>query len=223
MDARLMRTVAVVPIRGAHGAKTRLSPVFAEHERASLAWAMLTHVLDVLGTSPVIDQTLIVTRESDETLRQIGPEPRHAVLFQPIEHTGLNAALDLGRDWAMANGFGAMLVLPADLPILDPVDVESMVRPDAPTVIAPDRHGSGTNALFLRLDSAHPQQFAFAFGHQSYHRHHAEAERLGIEMATARTPGLECDLDSPEDWHDLPIAVRQCLLDCVQRAESMAR
>ncbi len=217
-----MRTVAVVPIRGAHGAKTRLSPVFAEHERASLAWTMLTHVLDVLDTSPVIDQTLVVTRESDETLRQIRPDPRHAVLFQPVEHTGLNAALDLGRDWAVANGYDAMLVLPADLPILAPADVESMVRPDAPAVIAPDRHGSGTNALFLRLDSAHPQQFAFAFGHQSYHRHHTEADRLVIEMATAKAPGLECDLDSPDDWWDLPTEVRQRLLDCVRRAESMA-
>ncbi|HEV2073892.1 MAG TPA: 2-phospho-L-lactate guanylyltransferase [Thermomicrobiales bacterium] len=218
-----MRTVAVVPIRGAHGAKTRLSPIFAEHERASLAWSMLTHVLDVLDACPGIDTTLIVTRESDETLRQIGPDPRHTVLFQPVEHTGLNAALDLGRDWALTHSYDAMLVLPADLPILAPADVESMVRPDAPAVIAPDRHGSGTNALFLRLDSAHPQQFAFAFGSQSYHRHHAEADRLGIQMKTARAPGLECDLDSPEDWRDLPIAIRQRLLDCVQRAESMAR
>lgn len=223
MDAGLMRTVTIVPIRGAHRAKTRLSPIFPECERASLAWSMLTHVLDVLDACPVVDHILIVTRESDETLRQIGPNPRHAILFQPVEHTGLNAALDLGRDWAVTNGYGAMLILPADLPLLATSDVESMIRVDRPAVIAPDRHGSGTNALFLQLDSASPQQFAFAFGDRSYQRHHSEAERLGIAMTTARTPGLECDLDSPEDWRDLPLEVRQDLLARVKAAESMAR
>lgn len=213
-----MGTVAIVPIRGAHEAKTRLSPLFSGHERVGLAWSMLRHVLDVLGDCPAVDQIVVVTREPDETLRQVGPDPRRTILFQPVGHSGLNAALDLGRDWAVSNGYEAMLVLPADLPMLDVADVREMIRAGKQAVIAPDRHGSGTNALFLAHGPLILRRFVFAFGTESFQHHHAEARRHGIEMATTYTPGLQRDLDTPDDWQELPIETRQSLLASVRCA-----
>ena len=210
-----MRTVAVVPMRGASGAKTRLAPIFSAEERACLAWTMLAHVLDAIEASGAVDHTLVVSREPDEVRRQVGDAPRQTILQQSPEHHGLNAALDLGREWAVAHGDEAMLVLPGDLPLLHPADVAHVVRLPEPVVLTPDRHGAGTNALLLRLDRPETRSFAFAFGAKSFRHHADEARRLGLDAATALAPGIARDLDTPEDWRDLPVPLRKRLLDAI--------
>src|SRR5690606_422821 len=90
------------------------------------------------------------------------------------------------------------------------------VRRDAPVVIAPDRHGRGTNALMLRLragqsrpdvpldpDEQSGPVFRFQFGPGSYVLHRAEAERLGFDVATANMPGTALDLDTPADLDEM--------------------
>ena len=208
-------TVAVVPLRGAAGAKTRLAPIFSPEERARLAWAMLAHVLDVIAASGAVDHTLIVSREPDEVRRQVGDAPDRTILPQPPDHRGLNAALRLGRERALEDGYDGMLVLPGDLPLLTPAEIAHLIRPDAPVILAPDRHGSGTNALLLRLDTPAARQLAFGFGPQSFQRHGEEAQRLGVAMVTALAPGLARDLDTPEDWRALPPAARERLLAAI--------
>jgi len=166
----------------------------------------------VLDASGAIDHMLIVAREPEEMARQLGEAPNPTVLPQPETLTGLNAALELGREWARAQGFTAMLVLPGDLPLLDAADVHTMALSDASVVIAPDRHGEGTNALFLRLDLEEGEhRFAFAFGTGSFRHHRSEARRLGLDHATMSAPGIALDLDTPEDWLDLPADVREAL------------
>jgi 2-phospho-L-lactate guanylyltransferase len=67
-------------------------------------------------------------------------------------------------------------------------------------VLAPDRHGTGTNALLLRCDpAADGPAFRFHFGPDSYARHVDEAHRLGLDVVTAITAGTALDLDTPED------------------------
>ena len=202
--------VAVVPMRGAGSAKTRLAPLFVPRERALLAWAMLAHVLDAIASSGAVDHTIIITREPESVRDRVGLGPGRSILPQPPHHPGLNAALDAARDWALARGDAAMLVLPADLPALAPGDVRTMARPGAQVVLAPDRHGAGTNALLLRLDVG--GAFQFAFGPSSFHDHALEARRLGLPCETILADGLARDLDTPDDWLDLPEAVRTRLL-----------
>ncbi len=207
-----MRTVAILAIRGSTGAKTRLSPIFSEKERAELAWSMLAHVLDVLDTSHVVDHVLIVTREPDETRRHIGERPDLTVLAQPVEHSGLNAAFDIGREWALNRGYDTMLVLHPDLPLLEIADLQCMVRPEAPVVIATDRHAQGTNGLLLRLQESATRHFAFAFGPGSHDLHIAEADRRHLDHEVVQTHGLSRDIDWPQDWNELPEDVRTRLL-----------
>jgi len=210
-----MRTLAVVPMRGAVGAKTRLAPIFCPEERACLAWTMLTHVLDAIAASGAVDHTLVVSREPDEVRRQVGDAPNQTILSQPPGLGGLNAALALARDWAVAHGYEAMLVLPGDLPLLHPADVAHVARLPEPVVFTPDRHGSGTNALLLRLERPETHAFAFAFGAKSFHHHADEARRIGLDAATAIAPGIARDLDTPEDWRALPPETRERLLAAI--------
>ena len=89
----------------------------------------------------------------------------------------------------------------ADLPLLTRHDVELLAAAPAETIaMAPDRHGTGTNALSLPLPAA--RGFTFCFGPDSFALHHAEADRLGIRIEQVRSQGLARDVDMPEDLPD---------------------
>lgn len=121
--------------------------------------------------------------------------------------------LETGLRWARSQGMSELLVISADLPLLTGRDLRNLVARDAAVVVAPDRHLTGTNALLLRLDSLPGERpFRFRFGIGSYTRHVAEAERQGIETTTALTRGTMFDLDTPDDWNDLPRSVQERLL-----------
>jgi 2-phospho-L-lactate guanylyltransferase len=61
--------------------------------------------------------------------------------------------------------------------------------------IAPDRHGTGTNGLFLHL----PTGFLPSFGPGSLERHVAAATSLGCQPAIVRRMGLALDIDDHAD------------------------
>jgi 2-phospho-L-lactate guanylyltransferase len=61
--------------------------------------------------------------------------------------------------------------------------------------LAPDRHGTGTNALFVRP----PGLLTYAFGPDSFQRHLAQAQAAGAATRVCRLEGLALDVDQPED------------------------
>jgi 2-phospho-L-lactate guanylyltransferase len=98
----------------------------------------------------------------------------------------------------MGSGASAVLVLPADLPLVTSADIEAMIALAEPTpalVLAPDRKGEGTNALL----SAPPALIEYKFGPQSYANHRSSASAAGVRVVECRRPGLALDLDLPED------------------------
>jgi 2-phospho-L-lactate guanylyltransferase len=113
--------------------------------------------------------------------------------------SGLNAALNQAREWALARGAQAVLVLPADLPRLTSGDIMAMLdlaREPRCVIIAPDARGEGTNALLLRP----PDALNFAFGPQSFYEHCAQAETSQLALHIYRSPTIALDLDTPADW-----------------------
>src|SRR5262249_9161913 len=114
---------------------------------------------------------------------------------------GLNEALRAVVIDALASGAGGVLIIASDLPLLEPGDVRSLIRvaEKSDVVIAPDRHGTGTNAMLLRP----PDVIAPAFGVGSCQRHSVAAREAGIEPQVVRTTGLGFDLDVPSDYDDL--------------------
>src|SRR3712207_2074205 len=114
------------------------------------------------------------------------------------ESRGLNPALEEGRRWAMERGASSILVLPADLPLLEAPDVRAVLE-CAPegffAVISPDGALTGTNALFIQPPDALP----FAFGHDSYEAHLRAARERGLDVRVCERPHLAFDLDTAED------------------------
>ena len=91
-----------------------------------------------------------------------------------------------------------MLILPADLPLVQPADIADIllrsVKPPV-VVVVPDRHHSGTNALFQSPAGL----IDFAFGLDSFQKHCERAVKAGARLEIVDIPSLGLDLDLPED------------------------
>jgi 2-phospho-L-lactate guanylyltransferase len=162
---------------------------------------MLRVVVSAALTSAIIDSVVVVSPDPAVLDLAESLDPAVVPLRQPAEMPGLNPAIAEGVAYAVSQRAAAALILFGDLPLLTGDDVRHLLRRDAPIVIAPDRHGTGTNALMLRLGSGSDDggAFAFHFGPDSYAKHLDEADRLGLDVATSLTAGTALDLDTPDD------------------------
>jgi 2-phospho-L-lactate/phosphoenolpyruvate guanylyltransferase len=184
---------AVVPVKDLWGTKSRLKPILNPGARAGLTIYMMGRVVSAIRDAGV-ENVCVVSPDPivlDEVLKR-GATP----LLQ--ESRGLNPALEEGRRWAMERGGSSLLVLPADLPLLDPEDVRAVldgIGEEDSIVIAPDGTRSGTNALMLRPADALP----FSFGPGSYEAHLQAARERGLAVRVCERPHLAFDLDTAED------------------------
>ena len=204
MQSRDGATWAVVPFKGRHGSKRRLAALLDEQERASLGRAMLADVVEALVRCSAVDRVLVVTADPDTAQ----DDPKVAWLMEPTvatpsgEGAGLNAALRFAQGLAVRADVTRLLIVLADLPLLESGDVEGLLEvglsggTEGPFVgIAPDGALTGTNALLLRPPAILEPQF----GRDSFHTHVAWAGERRLPYAIVRRPGLALDIDSPED------------------------
>lgn len=206
-------TTAVVPLRDGVSGKSRLAAVLDGDSRRRLVRVLARHVVTTLLASDGIGRVVVVTADpvfTRETLAGLEVE----VLEQPADRPGLNGALEHAREVLAARGSGPLLVAHADLPALTPEDVAALLAEDAQVVIATDRYRSGTNLLLLdseTSESFEPSEaggFRFRFGVGSLAAHVAEAEAHGLEVTVVHRPGTAVDLDTADDWSQLPDEVR---------------
>jgi 2-phospho-L-lactate guanylyltransferase len=73
---------------------------------------------------------------------------------------------------------------------------DTQPAPKPALVIAPCRHGTGTNVLMLRP----PDLIRFAFGPDSFAAHCTASRTAGVEPIIYRDGNVAFDLDTPEDW-----------------------
>jgi 2-phospho-L-lactate/phosphoenolpyruvate guanylyltransferase len=173
-------TSAVVPVKDLRGTKSRLAPILDPGARAGLT----LYIEDVCVVSP--DRIVL------EEAKRRGATP----LVQ--ESRGLNPALEEGRRRAMGLGASTLLVLPADLPLLDAGDVRAVLRQagEGPSaVISPDGGRSGTNALLIQP----PDVLPFAFGPDSFEAHLGAARMRSLDVRICERPHLAFDLDTAGD------------------------
>ena len=183
---------AVVPVKDLRGTKSRLAPVLDPAARAGLTLYMMGRVV-TRALEAGVEAVGVVSPDPivlDEALKR-GAVP----LVQ--KSRGLNPALEEGRLWATQNGASALLVLPADLPLIEAEDVLAVLAgaASAPVVVAPDGARTGTNALLLRPPDALP----FLFGHESFEAHLGAARDRDVEARVCENGHLAFDLDTAGD------------------------
>lgn len=161
--------------------------------RIELVRAMLAAVLAATEGAQTVHQTIVVSPERDQVPAGV------PVLADTGE--SLNVALAQAHRMLRELGCHEVVVLPADLPQITAVEIDTLVRAGRAGgfAIAPDAVGTGTNAL--SLVSTHP--FQFQFGPDSQRLHLEEAQRVGLTPQIVRLPGLAFDVDSPSDLERL--------------------
>ncbi len=205
-----MSTWAIVPVKPLQRAKSRLADVMTPEQRRLLAERMLRHVLQVLNNVPQVIGTLVISRDSRALAiaREYG--------LRTVQEAGapeLNAALGRATQVVAEWGGDSVLVLPADLPLVEAGELGALIDTGAGqhgVVIATDGQRDGTNALFMRPPGIIP----FAFGEGSFARHCQLARAAGLTLREYHSTSLALDIDVADDL--------ECYYRCMQRIPSIA-
>ncbi|KMS59174.1 2-phospho-L-lactate guanylyltransferase [Novosphingobium barchaimii LL02] len=193
MNALSATIWALIPVKARGQGKTRLAGQLCAEQRDKLVEAMFEHVVQVANET--VERTVVV-----------GPQRSGvSVNLDRIEEPGggLNAALGhaLTVIARKPDAPSRLIVIAADLPCITPNDIARLAElPLGIVGIAPDRHGSGTNALSLPLPQA--AGFRFHYGTDSASLHRNAAQSLGLSAVTIITDGLAKDIDEPFDLAD---------------------
>jgi 2-phospho-L-lactate/phosphoenolpyruvate guanylyltransferase len=180
----LGREAVLVPVKAFSQAKLRLASALSASNRASLARAMATRVVESAGDLPVA--VVCDDRDVANWARQLGA----LVIWEPGR--GLNGAVQEGVSRLGSLGVELVVVAAGDLPLA--TDLGWVTRFPGITIV-PDRRRDGTNVISVPASSG----FAFSYGPGSFARHVQEARRAGIPTRIVHSSTLAWDVDVPED------------------------
>jgi 2-phospho-L-lactate guanylyltransferase len=186
---------AIVPVKPLRRGKSRLAGALSEDERTDLNRSLLQNTLKTLSELKEVEEVLVISRDPHALTiaRNYG-----ARTVRENGQPELNTALQRATVVAQVYTTGAVLILPADLPLITPEDIRTLIEragePPA-VVIAPDRHGTGTNALLISPSGL----IEYDFGENSFQRHCQRAKEAGARLEIVNIPSLGLDLDLPED------------------------
>jgi len=191
----------IVPVKSLVQAKSRLAAVLSPAEREGLSREMLLRTLcllqDVRGLSTVSVVSGDPAALEIAALHQVRP-------IKEVAPAGLNPALTQAAAVAVQAQADVLLIVPIDLPLARPADIESVLMlvqsPLPAVVLVPDGAGAGTNLMAMRPPTAIP----FSYGPDSFDRHRAASLARGIAFHTVHNPRLAWDVDTPADLASLP-------------------
>jgi 2-phospho-L-lactate guanylyltransferase len=219
----LTRVHVVVPLRGIDSGKSRLGQALDAEERGALVLGLLARTLDVLAAWPPAQRVYLVTGDAATGEIARHAQPALTVLAEPRQG-GLNTALREARDAAVDLGATAVLMLPADLPLLDGAALDRLLDgADAAlaagngrplVVVAPADARGGTNALLVTPpDLIDPQ-----FGEASLEAHLRAAAQADATVQLVHDSALAFDLDTPDDLERLDT---ESVLDLEHRGQAL--
>ncbi len=186
---------AIVPIKPLRRGKSRLASVLSEKDREQLNQTLLIKTIRCLKEIKEIDQILIVSYDPSALTisRDYGVRT-----VQESPNTNINKALRKGTMAAMAFNVSSLLIVPADLPFIEPEVIRGLLaksQKQPEIIITPDRRMNGTNALFINPAGI----LEYDFGNWSFSKHVEQAERKKIRIEIYNNDKLSFDLDIPED------------------------
>jgi 2-phospho-L-lactate guanylyltransferase len=188
---------AVVPVKPLRLGKSRLASVLNEDERADLNRRLLLHTISTLRQIHEVHQVLVISRDP----QALALARKHgARSVQETTGSQLNRALARATMVAKRNQSQGILIVPADLPLLTPQDIETIIAKavDPPVVvISPDRRREGTNTLLV----SPPGLIQYDFGNRSFNSHCERTRQMGARLEIIELPDLALDIDLPEDFN----------------------
>ena len=202
----------MLPINSRDAAKTRLGSALDPEERDVLVLGLFANTVRVLAGWPSCRRIHVVT--SDYAVADVVARGFGSVSVVGDPGTGLNDALRAGRDAALAAGATAVLMMPADLPLLDVTSLDSLLEAadaslaagngEPVVVIAPADARAGTNARLL----APPNIIEPHFGLLSFEAHLRAAADVDASVQVVDDPLIGFDIDTPDDLDRLDLTRR---------------
>ncbi len=186
----------LLPVHGIAAGKSRLASILDAQARADLNRYLLTHTLDVIEQWCGDLAGCLVVSPCDAALA-LARDAGAQVLREPAGGD-LNAALAFGATYLVSRGATRLLVVACDLPDLSVAALTALNALGVETgnaVLAPDRAGSGTNALLIDARACD----IFSFGAGSCKRHLDALARNGYRNVLCERAELAFDLDTPQD------------------------
>ena len=184
---------AVVPFKGASGAKGRLAAHLSEAERNGLVLAMARDVLTTLSQAPLAG-IAIVSRS--DTARELAAT--FGATFVKETASSLSGAVTEASAFVANHSGAGTMIIHADLPAVTTADIHAALRGHEQVTLVPDRHDIGTNCIVATPPNAMPYQFDGT----SFAPHQALAHEAGIEPRIVRTPGFGLDIDTIDALRD---------------------
>ena len=186
---------AIIPVKPLWKGKSRLAGVLTLEERRKLNQSLLEHTLAELRDVPEITQTLVISGDLNALAlaRQYG-----ARTVQEDGVPALNSAIKRATLFAMNFATQGVLILPADIPLLNKQDIQTIIGlgNDPPVaVIVPDRKSDGTNALL----TCPAGLIDYSYGPGSFKQHCDRAIAAGFHLHILNIDNVSLDLDTPED------------------------
>ena len=188
----------LIPVKNLSGAKQRLASLLDQASRTELAQAMLLDVLSTLHEWKACSSVALVT--SDAYAVGLAHKFGFDVISDP-DNAGETAAIEMATRICIEAGSDSTLVIPADIPLIEAWELETIFRhaPEAGSVLVPAGDGRGTNAAYRRPADLFPLRF----GNDSFKPHHAAAQATGKPCVVLQLPGIAIDVDNPADLQQL--------------------
>jgi 2-phospho-L-lactate guanylyltransferase len=187
--------IAIVPVKDLSRAKERLSPVLSQSDRTRLANIMLEDVLTAVKGSKLLTKLFVVT--SDVLAIDLASSLDIEVIREAKQESE-SSSIDYSSKVCKELGAGSVLVIPGDVPLIRPGDIDYILEREKPhpsAILVPARDGLGTNAILRRPPDAFPSKF----GYDSFNKHIEEAKKRGIEFDIYHLPRIALDIDEPKD------------------------
>lgn len=188
------RLTTIVPAKRCSLAKQRLADIFSAEERSELAKVMFHDVMTALKN--VRPATHVVVATADGELAAIATGYGLEVMADPWEQ-GVTRTVTEAAKVAAARGFDAAMIIPADVPLVQPGELSALfaAHTGRGITLVPAEHDHGTNAII----ASPPTAIAFCYGPDSFMRHIDQARKVGLTPFVMQVPGLNLDVDRPSD------------------------
>jgi 2-phospho-L-lactate guanylyltransferase len=146
-----LKIFAIVPVKSFENAKSRFGSLLSTHERIRLSEMLLVRTICTLKKTPCIQRILLVS--ADTRIKAIAS--KYGVTFlEELKEAGVNSAVELADEFCISARADASLVLPTDLPLIVPGDIDIIckivVAKDSCVILCPSYKFDGSNVLFRK-------------------------------------------------------------------------
>ncbi len=183
----------ILPVKSLHNAKRRLAPVMDARERMLFSQLMLHDVLDALVRAASVQGITMIS--SDPLVAGIASEYSLDIMMAEADSGYSRDAMNGIRHLA-TTGVERIAIIPSDVPQLVPAELDVLNESAHNTIVmCPASVDGGTNALVFTP----PLGIPLLYGHDSLNKHLQAAKSRDMDVNILHLPGLEHDIDRPED------------------------